>query len=269
MPRAYYARAAIEEFWSEHWGRHSVDALLALARISPLTTLVTDALPRDGCVLEAGCGLGQYVILLRERGWRAVGVDWSLEALRACRRVASVPLAASELRTLAIRDASVAAYMSLGVVEHDPAGPEVMLREAYRVLRPGGRLLLSVPYLNGVRRVFAPYVGWRNRRIRAGGGEFYQFAFTLTEIRRAFEASGFEVRGACPYDPARVLRHALRSIGVAGRRAPRTGLRTDASRAPTPPIASGALAAAARRLLYTRPVLALLGHMILVTAVKR
>lgn len=75
---AYYSATAHADFWSEHWGGHTVAELLAVARRSPLTTLIVDALPPTGVVLEAGCGLGQYVILLRERGWRAAGVDGSL-----------------------------------------------------------------------------------------------------------------------------------------------------------------------------------------------
>ena len=67
----YYSASAREDFWTEHWGGHSVDELLAVARVSPLTALITGALPAAGLVLEAGCGLGQYVILLRERASRA------------------------------------------------------------------------------------------------------------------------------------------------------------------------------------------------------
>src|SRR6185369_10074135 len=108
VPLAYYSVKATQDFWTEHWGGHSVDELLAVARRSPLTTLVTDALPRDGVVLEAGCGLGQYVLLLRERGWRALGMDWSHAALVACRCAGAAPLAVSELRHLPVRDGAVA-----------------------------------------------------------------------------------------------------------------------------------------------------------------
>jgi hypothetical protein len=66
---AYYSVAADREFWSEHWGGHTPEQLLAIARTSPLTDLIVAALPKTGVVLEAGCGLGQYVVLLRER-WR-------------------------------------------------------------------------------------------------------------------------------------------------------------------------------------------------------
>src|SRR5438093_1366232 len=107
---AYYSVAARQEFWTEHWGGHSVEELLAVARRSPLTGLITRALPADGVILEAGCGLGQYVLLLREQGWRVAGVDWSVEALAACRRVVPAPLAAMELRLPAITDACTAAY---------------------------------------------------------------------------------------------------------------------------------------------------------------
>src|SRR5256886_15045183 len=80
----------------------------------------------------------------------------SLEALAACRRVAPAPLGVMELRALAVRDGALAGYISLGVVEHDAGGPDAILAEACRVLAPGGVLLVSVPYVNGVRRPCGP-----------------------------------------------------------------------------------------------------------------
>ncbi len=260
---AYYSVAAREEFWTEHWGGHSVAELLAIARRSPLTALLTAALPAEGRVLEAGCGLGQYVLLLRERGFRVAGADWSLEALRACRRVAPAPLAAMELRALAVRDASLAAYVSLGVVEHDPDGPDAILAEARRVLAPGGLLLVSVPYVNGARRLAAPWIRRRNRAVARRGGAFYQYAFSRGELAAALARHGFGMGAAHPYDPARLLRRAVRRL----RPARSTRAQVDGARRAGAP-AGGALAAAVRRLLYTEAALRFLGHMLLAVAHK-
>src|SRR4029453_4908101 len=93
MPLAYYSRSATAEFWSEHWGSHSVETLLEVARRSPLTAIIEAHLPPRGVVLEAGCGLGQYVLLLRERGRVAVGADWSVGELRAAARAGARPAA--------------------------------------------------------------------------------------------------------------------------------------------------------------------------------
>ncbi len=272
MTLAYYSVAAREEFWTDHWGGHSVEELLAVARASPLTPLITDALPADGLVLEAGCGLGQYVLLLRARGWRAMGVDWSVDALAACRRVAPAPLAAMQLQALALRDGGAAAYISLGVVEHDSAGPDAILAEARRVLAPGGVIVVSVPYLNGVRRLAAPWLRRQGRRIAEGGGSFYQYAFSRGELMGALRRHGFTPRAAHPYDPVRILRGALRSLGL------RAGLGGPAA---APHVSQSAPGEAFRRggrsvvrdvvraVVYTAPVLRLLGHMLLVVAVKR
>src|SRR5881628_1188284 len=153
MPLAYYSRSATAEFWSEHWRGYSVEALRRGAEASPLTGLILRALPAPGArVLEAGCGLGSYVVLLRQHGYRAAGADWSLDALRACRRSApGTPLSVMDLRRLGFGSDAFAVYISLGVVEHDPEGPDSIVREAWRVLEPGGLLILSVPYVNLVR----------------------------------------------------------------------------------------------------------------------
>ncbi|HEX6210376.1 MAG TPA: class I SAM-dependent methyltransferase [Methylomirabilota bacterium] len=266
---AYYSAAAPEDFWTEHWGAHTVDELLAIAAVSPLTTLITAALPREGLVLEAGCGLGQYVILLRQRGWRAAGVDGSLSALVTARRAAPVPLAASDLRALAIRSGAVAAYVSLGVVEHDREGPDAILAEARRVLAPGGVLVVSVPYLNGARRLGAPWIRRRARAVAAAGGAFYQYAFSRRELLAALARHGFVAQSAHPYDPARLLRSALPGALVARLQRPAApaGAAPSGPRpAPRPAGVRGRLARLLRRTLYTGPALRLLGHMLLVVA---
>ena len=116
-------------------------------------------------------------ILLRERGWRVVGVDWSHPALQRRRRTAAVPLAAMDCGALAARDGVFAAYVSLGVVEHDPAGPDVILAEA------GACSRAAAPRSSRCRISTASVVsGTLSRRPeprhRAKRRPFYQYAFS-------------------------------------------------------------------------------------------
>jgi Methyltransferase domain len=245
-----------------------VEELLRIARDSPLTELIERHLPATGRVLEAGCGLAQYVLLLREHGRAAVGADWSVDALRAAARLGA-PVSAMDLRALAVATGAVAAYLSLGVVEHDLEGPDAILREAARVVPPGGRMLLSVPYWNGVRRLAAPYLRRQARLTHAAGGQFYQYAFTRRELRQRLAAHGFTVRSFHPYDPARVLRKAVRALRGGGSAAPGPG---HPASAPAPVEGRARHSwwrRTARTLLYSGPALRLFGHMLLAVAVRR
>src|SRR5262249_26187107 len=125
MTLTYYARSATQAFWAHHWGGQTPAALARVAETSPLTALLLRHLPpAPASVLEAGCGLGQYVAVLRARGYRAVGVDWAIDALRAGRAWAKEsPLAAMDLGQLAFRAGTFAACISLAVAGHDPDGP--------------------------------------------------------------------------------------------------------------------------------------------------
>jgi SAM-dependent methyltransferase len=271
MPLAYYSRSATSDFWEEHWGRQSPEALARSAETSPLTDLILKALPPAGArVLEAGCGLGQYVVLLRRRGYHAVGTDWSVPPLRTCRAwAAATPLAVMDLRQLGFRPGSFAAYVSLGVAEHDPEGPDRILIEAHRVLAPSGVLILSVPYVNLARFVGTWWVRRRNRRRREGGGQFYQFAFSRREAREFIERNGFRVLSATPYDPARLLRAGWRRLGFAAPRAADGAPRRESGVEPVGPSVRRTGVQALKPLLYTRAGLHVLGHMILFVAVKR
>lgn len=270
MPLAYYARSATREFWAEHWGVQSPAALARSAERSPLTTLILQNIPSDGGrVLEAGCGVGQYVVLLRRRGYRAVGVDWGIDPLRAGRAwTPGIPLSAMDLRELGFRSGAFDVYVSLGVVEHDPDGPAAILREAHRVLRLGGTLVLSVPYVNAARWLGSRWIRRRNQRLREAGGQFYQFVLTRTEAQTFIEENGFRVLRATPYDPARLPAAWLRGLVRAVRRRHASAM-APAGGAPGPPAARSVVGRILRRVLYTRPGLAAFGHMILFVAVKR
>jgi SAM-dependent methyltransferase len=101
-------------------------------------------------VVDLGCGESPIVGLVRSQldGGVAVGIDNSAEALRELRTSLSVSgsgtlLLQSDLSTpLPLADRSMDAVFSHDVLELLP-DPDALLREAHRVLRPGGRLVLG------------------------------------------------------------------------------------------------------------------------------
>jgi SAM-dependent methyltransferase len=259
MSLAFYGAHADEEHWSEHWQHQRFESLLAIARDTYLTRRLVEFLPAGGLVLEAGCGVGQYVLCLRERGWSVIGGDFSQAALAIGKAYnAPLPLMAMDVRTLPLPDNSLSAYVSLGVVEHFEAGPQPVLAEAYRVLTLGGRLLLSVPWINLMRWVRIGKLRALSERQRAAGAPFYQYAFSMREVRTFLESAGFRVQRFFPYDPGRGARGWLGMRGPAGSDTPGAVLR-DRQAWPCRFL---------RALLYSPPGLAAFAHMVLAVAVK-
>jgi SAM-dependent methyltransferase len=87
-----------------------------------------------GPTLDAGCGEGRLAALLADRiGW--VGIDSSPAQLAACR---FRPLVRGDMAALPFRDSSFAEVTHLWCLYH-MQDPLEAIREAKRVLRPGGR----------------------------------------------------------------------------------------------------------------------------------
>jgi SAM-dependent methyltransferase len=120
--------------------------------------LLAEARPGER-VLDLGCGAGRFVRALAEAGADPVGVELAEGALERARR--NVP--GADLRLMGdgipLEDASVDLVWCSEVLEHvpDTAG---LLSEARRVLRTGGRLLVTTPSHDLPRRALLALLRW-------------------------------------------------------------------------------------------------------------
>jgi SAM-dependent methyltransferase len=92
----------------------------------------------SGTCLEIGCGTGVHAATVRELGWTPLGVDISAAMLDYAR--GRLAIARADARRLPVRDESLPAVICV-MAHTDMPGYQAVVREAARVLRPGGTLV--------------------------------------------------------------------------------------------------------------------------------
>jgi len=98
-------------------------------------------------VLDLGCGAGYFVKMLREQGVEATGIDLDRAAIEKARAQALPVEQAEALAYLGRLPAeSMDGIFSAHLVEHlEVETVYALIKEAYRVLKPGGFLILTTP----------------------------------------------------------------------------------------------------------------------------
>ena len=129
-------------------------------------------------ILDAGCGPGNFISKIKSSGV-VFGIDYSKEALKFCLTKHQIPTFISNLERLAVRDESFDCVASLEVLEH-VTHDEAALREFFRILKPGGLGIISVP---AFQMLWGPHDEWFGHLRR----------YTKKELAGKLDAAGFSV----------------------------------------------------------------------------
>lgn len=132
---------ALHEHASED-GRHFIDIASREAAVEALKGLKAGSL-----VLEVGVSSGHFIDDLRKArpDLEIIGADYTLGTLqKAAERLGDVPLLQMDLTRASLPDACVDAIVILNVLEHIE-DDSAAIRNCFRMLKPGGRLVVEVP----------------------------------------------------------------------------------------------------------------------------
>ncbi len=203
----YIAEQASPEYWDRHW---SFDRL----RIEDLRREITrkhydflvlpttrDYLSSGSRVLEGGCGTGVHVYNLQRHGFESIGIDNAPETVRLAKvAVPEMDIRLGDVRSLEFSDDYFDGYWSIGVIEHFWDGYAKVMKEMHRVLKPGGYLFLTFPYMSPLRK-------WKARRGKYSPynetpepANFYQFALDHEQVARHFIKNDFALIETKPID---------------------------------------------------------------------
>jgi SAM-dependent methyltransferase len=185
-PHAYRNSAASRQKW-RLWQRRD-----SLVPVLPL--------PPGGRLLDFGCGSGDLLQEMHQRGWRVTGLDLSPLVVRHIREQLGLTAFAGTLPHPELRPGTFEAVTMSQSLEH-LHDPLCALREAHRLLVPGGRIAITVPNIEGLpfRWFGADWFGLDVPR--------HLTHFSPHTLARMLTAAGFEVGGVYPLRHNSWLRH--------------------------------------------------------------
>lgn len=197
-------KSSWETFWSTRKRIHIYENILRLAqeRVGDL---------HDAKVLEVGCGRGATLLHLVKHGALGTGLDYADSAIEFCRELQRnagvndrVEFIRGDAFDLPFEPATFDVVYSIGLIEHfvDPA---LLLAQQFRVLKPGGCLIVQVP------QKYSLYTLLKKPLTKLGRWRYgvWETQFSETELRKLAESVGLVPEYSCGYGSffLAVLRH--------------------------------------------------------------
>lgn len=168
MPRIYH-----QEYY-----RPETDASAHLAS-QPLSAKAGYVSGPPGKILDVGCGKGDFLHHMKNLGWTVTGVEFSPD----CPNPYGLDIRRGDLMHAGLADATFDAITFWSSLEH-MIHPNEVVREAVRVLKPGGQWVVHVPNFDSISQ----------RWMRGEDIPRHVIMFTPGTLRAFLEKHGIRVR---------------------------------------------------------------------------
>lgn len=200
----YHSVAGDYQYRALHSG-HPMQRFWHGGKLTMIDQLIRPHLKAGSHVLEIGCGAGNLLLQATVPGSFPVALDLSMQALTFVRSRLEEAKSSAEAPSgfactqaigefLPLKDESFDCVLMSEVIEHLEA-PQISIREAARVLRPDGRLLITTPNY----RSFWPLMEWTVDRLNVApkmAGEQHISHFHPSSLKSLLIESGLDVEYA-------------------------------------------------------------------------
>jgi len=159
----------------------------------PLVEKYLSKLSKGSLFLEAGCGMGQWCFYAAEKyKVKALGVDIAAENINRLKHLCfqenqEVEFRFDDLVNSGLESNLCEMFVSLGVIEHSPDF-SLMVKNLYRVLKPGGIGIITVPNYYAVHTFTRPLL-----QLCQKWDIGYERSFSLHGLRRLVLNAGFKI----------------------------------------------------------------------------
>lgn len=165
-----------------------LEPLFQFLRISK----VWHELPRGGVLVDLGCDYEQTLMkMVRSKMSRVIGLDMVVKnsSQKALKADPSWQLVQADLtKRLPLPTKTADVVTMLAVLEHLP-GPEKVVKEVYRILKPGGAVLITVPAPKAEQ--ILPALA-KMHFVRQEMIDQHENYFTDAHLRKILKAAGFK-----------------------------------------------------------------------------
>lgn len=199
------------KFWDKLWNSADLKKEVEGRRYDFIVLPTTKKFLKSGSsVLEGGCGHGTFVYSLQKNGFKATGVDYAKSTVGKIKKAyPKLNVFCQDLRKLKFKDSSFDGYWSIGVIEHFFDGYEEIISEARRVLKKGGYLFITFPYMSPLRRIKSSLNLYPVANFKEEPEDFYQFALNHKQVIDKITSLGFTLAKTKPFDGYRGVRSDL------------------------------------------------------------
>lgn len=146
-------------------------------------------------ITDIGCGNGVVASLLAKEGHNVTAIDVSPDGIEIAR--SAFPEVRFEVcsvyddRVLEITGGAIECIVSLEVVEH-LFYPKKLLDQSYRILKPGGHLVVSTPYHGYLKNLAISLVNRWDRHFTVGWDGGHIKFFSKRSLSEMANAAGFK-----------------------------------------------------------------------------